>query len=164
MFYESGKTAVGEIGAGISSKFVEYGTVAALQQDIRYIGGDVSAPRNSQQMRRGLAAGDFDKILIAEPCRLRQYRLCYRNVVISGETPHDFGWRIIDRANAAAEFRERFSLYPLDEVAQDVIENFDLLIIEPIRVSNKEIGNTPQRVDAFVLGAALDRVFQLANK
>jgi hypothetical protein len=76
----------------------------------------------------------------------------------------DLDWGIIDWSKAPTQFGERLSLYSLEEVAQDVIEHVDLLIIKPIGVRNKEISDTPQRVDTFVLGAAFDRVFQLRNK
>jgi hypothetical protein len=49
-------------------------------------------------------------------------------------------------------------------MSQDIVENVDLPITEPIRIRNKKIGDAPQCVDAFVPGAAMDRVFQLSNK
>ncbi len=95
---------------------------------------------------------------------MRQYWFCNRDVVIASETAHDFDRGIIDWSKAPAQFGERLSLYSLDEVAQDVIEHVDLLIIKPIGVRDKKISDTPQRVDTFVLGAAFDRVFQLGDK
>src|SRR5580704_2386408 len=115
-------------------------------------------------MRRRLGRGDFDKILVVKAARLGQNRFCHRDVVIPSETADDFDWRVIDWAKAAAQFCERLSLDSLDEVAQDVVEYFDLLIIKPIGIRDEKISNTPQRVDALVLGAASDRVFQLGDK
>ena len=139
-------------------------TVPSLQQNICDVRANLRTPRNRQQMRRRLGRGDFDKIFVVEACRLRQYWFCNRDVVIASETAHDFDGGIIDWSKAPAQFGERLCLYSLDEVAQDVIENVDLLIVKPIGVRNKEIGDTPQRVDTFVFGAAIDRVFQLRNK
>jgi hypothetical protein len=70
----------------------------------------------------------------------------------------------MDWGEAPAKLFERFALDPLNEVAKDVVEHVDLLIVEPIRIGNKEVGDPPQRIDALVLGAALDRVLKLGNQ
>ena len=87
----------------------------------------------------------------------------YRDVVVSGELANDVGWRLIDLGKAPAKFLECLSLYPFDEVAQEVVEDLDLLIVEPVRVGNKQVGDPAQRIDPLVLGAALDRVLKLRD-
>ena len=110
------------------------------------------------------ATGNIDEIAVAEPQRGRQNRLGHCYVVVPGQPPHDFDRRIVDWTEAPAEFRQRFTLDSLDQMSKDVIENVDLLIAEPIGIRDKQVGNAPQRFDALVLGAALDRVFQVGDK
>src|SRR6202042_1336759 len=100
-------------------------------------------------MRWCLGGGNLDKILVVKAWRLRQYWFCHLDIVISSEAAHDFDWRVMDWPKAPAQFRECLALYSLDEVAQDVIEHADLLIIKPVRVGNKKIGYTSQRVDTL---------------
>ncbi len=111
-----------------------------------------------------LGVGDFDEIAVGKTRGLRQDRRRHRDIVVSGELPNDVVGRLMDRCKAPAELLERLSLDPLDEVAQDVVEHVDLLIVEPVRIGNKQVGDPPQRIDAFVLGAALDRVLKLRNQ
>ena len=47
---------------------------------------------------------------------------------------------------------------------QDVVEHVDLLIVEAVCVGDEQVGDAPQRIDAFVLGAAFDRVLQFGDK
>jgi hypothetical protein len=110
-----------------------------------------------------LGVSDFDEIAVGQARGLRQDRRRHRDIVVSGELPNDVAWRLIDRCKAPAKLLERLSLYPLDEVAKDIIEHIDLLIVEPIRIGNEKVGDPPQRIDAFVLGAALDRVLKVGN-
>ncbi|HMG79480.1 MAG TPA: hypothetical protein VK591_12415 [Xanthobacteraceae bacterium] len=135
-----------------------------MQQDVGHRGADLRAAGNRQEMGLRLGAGDFDEIAVGQARGLRQDRRRHRDIVVSGEPTNDVARRLIDRGKAPAELLERFALYPLDEVAQDVIEHIDLLIVEPIRVGNKKVGDPPQRVDTFVLGAALDRVLKLGDQ
>ncbi len=143
---------------------MKYITVAAMQQDVGHRWSDLRAAGNRQEMTLRLGAGDFDEIAVGETGGLGQDRRRHCDVIVSGELPNDVAWRLIDRRKAPAELFERFSLYTLDEVAQDVIEHIDLLIVEPVRIGDKEVGDPPQRVDTFVLGAALDRVLKLGNQ
>src|ERR1700719_938048 len=135
-----------------------------MQQDVGHRRADLRAAGNRQEMALRLGVGDFDEIAVGKARGLRQNRRRYRDIVVSGELPNDVTWRLIDRCKAPAELLERFSLYPLDEVAKDVIEHIDLLIVERIGVGNKKVGDPPQRVDPLVLGAALDRVLKLGNQ
>ncbi|MGA8498331.1 MAG: hypothetical protein WB764_22785 [Xanthobacteraceae bacterium] len=135
-----------------------------MQQHVGHRRADLRAGGNRQEMGLRLGAGDFDEIVVGKARGLRQDRRRHRDIVVAGEPPNDVGRRLIDRCKAPAEFLECFALYALDEVAQDVIEHIDLLIVEPVRVGNKQVGDPPQRVDTFVLGAALDRVLKLGNQ
>src|SRR5580704_11465717 len=143
MFYKCRKSTLGKSGASIARKLVEYLSIPALQQDIRYVCGDLRPSRYREQMRRRLGAGDFDKIFVVKARGLRQDRFCHRDIVVPRETAHDFGWSIVDWSEAPAQFCERLTLDPLDEVAQYVIEHVDLLIIQAVCARNKKIGYAP---------------------
>src|SRR5580698_2984151 len=135
-----------------------------MQQDVGHCRADLRAAGNRQKMALRLGAGDFDEIAVGKARGLRQDRRRHRDIVVSGELPNDVAWRLIDRSKAPAKLLERFSLYSLDEVAQDVVEYIDLLVVEPIYIGNKKVGNPPQRIDTFVLGAALDSVLKLGDQ
>jgi hypothetical protein len=49
-------------------------------------------------------------------------------------------------------------------VPENVVEDFNLLIGEPVGIGDKQIGHAPKRIDAFVFRSALDRFFELDNK
>jgi hypothetical protein len=115
-------------------------------------------------MSRSLGARDFDKIGIAQPRRRCQDLLGDDDVVVPGEPSHDVDGRIVDWPKAPTEFGQRFTFDSLDQMSQDVVENVDLLITEPISIRDKQVGNASQRFDTLILRAALDCVFQLGNK
>jgi hypothetical protein len=70
----------------------------------------------------------------------------------------------MDRREAAAELGERLRFDSLDQVPENVVEDVDLLVGQPIRIGDKQISNAPQRIDALVFRSALDRFFQLDDK
>jgi hypothetical protein len=161
VLHQGCEAVLGKTCARISGEFVKHVTVAAMQQDVGHRRADLRAAGNRQKMALRLGVGDFDEIAVGKARGLRQDRSRDRDIVVSGKLPDDVAWRLIYWCKAPAKLLERFSLYPFDEVAYDVIEHVDLLIVEPIRIGNKKVGDPPQRIDAFVLGAALDRVLQL---
>ena len=115
-------------------------------------------------MALGLGVGDVDQIVVAETARLRQDWRRHGYIVIPGELPHHFEWCVIHRCETLAELGERATLDPLDQVVQDVVEHVDLLIVETIGVGDEKVGDAPQSVDAFVLGAAFDSALQFGDK
>jgi hypothetical protein len=138
--------------------------IATLQKRVRHARRDLLAARNRQHVALGFGVGDLDQIAVAQPARLRQDRLRHRNVVVAGELADDFDGRIVERSKPLTELRERFAFDPLDQMAQDIIEHVDLLVVEAIGIGDEQIGNAPQRIDALVLGAALNGVLQLGNQ
>ena len=115
-------------------------------------------------MRLGFAVGDFDQILVAEPGRVRHDWLGNRDVIVPGELLHHIERRVADRPEPGAELGDGRALDLADQTSKDAVKQFDLLFVEPIRGADKQIGDTPHRVDAFIRGAAFDRVLQLGNK
>jgi hypothetical protein len=49
-------------------------------------------------------------------------------------------------------------------VPEDVVEDFDLLVGEPISTGDEQIGHASERVDALLFRSAFDRFFELDNK
>ena len=143
MFHKRSKAGVRKVGAGIAGEFVKDLLASAFQQNISDHRGDLRSLRNRQQVPLGLGIGDVDQIAVGEAGRLRQYRRCYRNVVIPGETPYDVDGSVADRRQTLAQFRERSSLDPFDQMSQDVVEHADLLIVEAIGILYEKIGDAP---------------------
>ncbi|MET1046777.1 MAG: hypothetical protein ABWX70_08765 [Hyphomicrobium sp.] len=63
-----------------------------------------------------------------------------------------------------AQFRQGARFHTFDEVTEYVIKDFDLIAVQSIAGSQKQIGYPPQRVDPTVLAAALNRLFKLGDK
>ena len=95
---------------------------------------------------------------------MREYWFGDGNVVVPGDTFYHRVGRVMYRPKALTELCKSLSFNPFDEMSQDVIKDSDLLIVEPIRIRDEEIGNTTQRINTLVLGAALNRVLQLGDK
>ena len=102
--------------------------------------------------------------MVAETARLCENWRRHGNIVIPGELSHHFERSVIHRCETLAELGERAALDALDQVVQDVVEHVDLLIVKTIGVGDEQVGDAPQRVDAFVLGAAVDRALQFGDK
>ena len=111
-----------------------------------------------------LAIGDVNKIGVGEPRRLPQDGRRNRNVVIARKPPYDLDRRIIHRRQPLTEFGESLALNSLDQVAQDIVKNLNLLIAEPVGIGDEKIGDAAQGIYAFVLRAALDGIFQFSNQ
>jgi hypothetical protein len=99
-------------------------------------------------MRLRFAIGDFNQIAVAELRRSFQYRVGNCDVVVPRKSAQHLGRRVVDRRETVAKLGPRPRFDPLDQVSEDFIEDIDLLITEPIRIGNKEVGDTPQSVDA----------------
>jgi len=87
------------------------------------------------------------------------------DIVVAGKLAHHLDGSVMDRRQTAAELGERLCFNSLDQVPENVVEDVDLLVGQPIRLGDKQISNAPQRIDAFVFrSVASDRLFQLDDK
>jgi hypothetical protein len=153
-----------EAGARIRGECVEHVLVSPLQQDIRHCSPDLRARRNRKQVCLRFCAGNFDQIAVAEPRRGPQDGFSNTDIVVAGELAHHLDGGVMDRRETAAELGERPFFNSLDQVPENIVEDVDLLIGQPIRLGDKQISNASQRIDAFVFRSALDRLFQLDDK
>jgi hypothetical protein len=119
---------------------------------------------NHQQVRLRFCAGDFHQVAVAQPRRGGENRFGDGDVVIPGKLADHLERSVVDRRQTAAELSQRLRFYPLDQMPENVVENFDLQIGEPIGVGKKQIGHAPKHVDALVFRAALDRFLEFGDK
>jgi hypothetical protein len=95
---------------------------------------------------------------------LSRNRPGHRDLVVPGKPAHQFDGRISDRRQTRAERDHRFSFDPIGQAVQDVTQQRNLLIVEPIGIGNEQIGNTPKRVHAPFIRAAVNGDFELNDK
>ena len=164
MSHQGLEAARGEVGARILGERMEDVLVTPLQQDIGHHGADLRACGNREQVRLRFCAGDFDQIAVTETRGGRQNRFGDDDVVVAGKSAHHLDGGIMNWRKAAAELGERPGFDSLDQVPENVVEDVDLLVGQPIRIGDKQISDAPQRIDALVFRSALDRFFQLDNK
>src|SRR4029077_20816655 len=111
-------------------------------------------------MRLTLVFGDVHQVGIGDPCLL-QYRTGNRDIVIPGERADDTGRRVGKWRDPAREFGKRLGLDLLDQTADDVVEQGDVLRVEAGSAVKEKGGNPAQCLRALFRRAMLDDVFQL---
>ena len=99
-------------------------------------------------MRLALGLGDVDQIGFGKPSRMLQHRPGDRDVVVLGEPPHHLDRRIADRRKAIGEFRARLDFDLVDQAAEHVVEQTDVLLVEPARAVQEECRDALERVGA----------------
>jgi hypothetical protein len=99
-------------------------------------------------MRLTLVLGDVHQVGIGDPCLL-QYRTGNRDVVIPGERADDTGRRVSKWRDPAREFGKRLGFDLLDQAADDVVEQGDVLRVEAGSAVEKKGGNSAQRLRAL---------------
>jgi hypothetical protein len=115
-------------------------------------------------MRLALGLGDVDQVGFAEPARLLQHRPGDRDVVVLGEPAHHLDRRIADRGEAIGELGARFRLDLGNQAAEHVVEQPDMVLVEPARPAQEECRDALERVGAPLGRAGLDDVFELRDR
>lgn len=144
------EAARGEVGARILGERMEDVLVTPLQQDIGHHGADLRACGNREQVGLRFCAGDFDQIAVTETRRGRQNRFGDDDVVVAGKPAHHLDGGVMNWRKTAAELGERPRFDSLDQVPENVVEDVDLLVGQPIGIGDKQISDAPQRIDALV--------------
>src|SRR5262245_12930007 len=81
-----------------------------------------------------------------------------------GEMPNDSERSVRDRRQPLAELGQDSRLDMSDHPQQHVVEQLDLLGTVLVRMVQKEVGHAPQRYNALVARAGVDRLVQLRNE
>jgi hypothetical protein len=95
---------------------------------------------------------------------LAEHRARDRDLVVMGELPDNLVRRLVDRGKPFCKLRARLHLHPRNHVGEDVVEKFDLLVVELLRLEQEQVGDTPQRVHPLVAGPVTDGVLQLVHQ
>ncbi len=93
-----------------------------------------------------------------------EHRAGDRDIVVLGERAHHAFRRVGNRRQPAREFGQRLGLDLLDQVADDVVEQRDMVVVEHGGAVDEQGRNAAQRLGAFLRRAVLDHLFQLGKQ
>jgi len=72
--------------------------------------------------------------------------------------------RVRDRRDAARQFRQRLDLDLLDQIADDLVKQRDVLCVEGRSAFKKKIGDAAKGFSPFFCRAVLDHLFQFRKQ
>ena len=101
-------------------------------------------------MPLALGLCDFNQVIRCQTLRLRQHRSCDSDVIMTRKLPHDIGRRIVNRRQSSAEFNQCPQLDPGNQVPKNVVKHLDLRFIEPVCITQKQIGDPPEGFQTFL--------------
>ena len=90
------------------------------------------AAGQGEEMGLSLAAGDIDQILLFQARGSRQHRTGHDDIVVLGEPAKDFERGIRRSAQAARQIGLGLGLDFLDQAAEDVVEQTDMVFLEMV--------------------------------
>ena len=105
-----------------------------------------------------------EEIAVGQARRLLQHRAGHRDIVVLGEAAHQPQRRVADRRQPVGQFRPRLGLDLVDQAAEDVVEQVDVIFIELAGAVQEQVGDLLQRLGPAFRGAALDDVFQFRDQ
>ena len=115
-------------------------------------------------MRLALGLGDVHEVGIRHR-RLLQHRPGDRDVVVLGELADNTRRRIGHRRDTARQLRQRLGLDLLDQAADDVVEQRDMVVVEhALAPSRNKVGDAAKRLGPLFRRAVLDDVFQFGKQ
>ena len=124
----------------------------------------MARPEIASRVFLALGLGDLDQVGVGQPRRLREDRARDLDLVVLREPAHHLDRGVVDRRKVPAQLGERADLHALDQVHQNIVEDLDLLLVEPVAVVQEQIRHPPQRFDALFRGAALQRILEIGNR
>ena len=124
--HQSRECIVRQLGVPVVRDRARHLAITALDKNVGECLVDAEARRHCQQMRLALVLGDVHEVAIGKP-RLLEHRTGDRDVIVLGERADDAGRRVGDRRDAAREFGQRLRLDLLDQAADNVVEQRDVL-------------------------------------
>ena len=143
------KPVVGNAGAAVFGDAARDLAIAAPHQHIGDRLAERPARRDGLQMRLAFGLGEIDQIGFGQARRQLQHRAGDGNIVVIGERAQHLHRRIGDRRQADGEFGARLGLDFLDEQAEDVVEQVDMLVVVGAGAVEKQRGNALQRLGAL---------------
>ena len=108
-------------------------------------------------------AGDLGQRLVRDIGLLKD-RAGNRDVFVARQAVDDVRRRIADRRQPAAQFGERRAVGLLDQPADDVVENGDVLVGKRFRTIDEQIGHAPQHGQMLRARRALQRRIELRDQ
>ena len=110
-------------------------------------------------MRLALGLGDIFEIRVAD-MSLLEHRAGDGDIVVLGKRHHHARRRIRHRREPARQFGQRLDLDLLDQAADDVVEQRDVVFVEAGGAVEKKAGDTAQGFGPLFRRAMLDDLFQ----
>ena len=107
---------------------------------------------------------NLDKVFIGQPAGLAEDRAGNRNFLVPCELANELARRLSDRRQACAQLHQSPALDALYQMDQHIVENADLLLIETIRVVEKQVGYPAQSLNALFRGTSRYRFFKLEDQ
>ena len=148
----------------IIGKVADHFTVAAFDQDVGDGFADFGAAGDREQMCLTFALGNFDQRLVVEALRQSEQGAGYGDVVVLRQLTHDTGRSIVHRRKLYRKLGACFGFDLGNQLAEDVVEKLNMIVIEVRGAIDKQIGDPLQRRGALFPRAVLQHVFQLRNK
>jgi hypothetical protein len=139
-------------------------SVAPRQQEIGDHRRDVRALRDREKMRGSHARRDGREVGIGKSGRAAQHWSGNPDVVVSRQTPDHTSRCALDRRDALRDSLQRIAFDLFDQALEHVVEQRDLLGVEPTGVIDEEIGHPLRHLGAPAGRAVSDRLFKLRDQ
>src|ERR1700753_1972523 len=110
-----------------------------------------------------LVPGDLHQRPGGQAPRTRQYGAGDRDLVVPRQAFDNPRRSIGHRRKDGAEFGLHPAFDACDEMAQNVVETLDLLLVQALRVVEEKVRDLPKRFDPLGGGAASDGLLQFIN-
>jgi hypothetical protein len=158
------ETVLGEASIAVVRHAVHDVATPAPHQHVRHRLGNAGPLGNGEQVRLALGLGNIDEIGLGEPRRLLEHRAGDRDVVILREPPYHVDWRIADGCEPVGQLGTRLGLDLADQSAEHLVEQSDMIVVEPAGAIEKKGGDALERLGAPLGRAVLNHLFQFRNE
>ena len=157
---ETVEASLGNAGAAIIRNASSDIAISAAHQHVRHRLTQRAPPRDRVQMRLTLGLGQVDEISFSEPYCLFQHRPGDRDIVVVGETPQHFDWRVAHGCETVRELGASLVLDLLDQQPKYLVEDIDVLVVVVAGAVNKESCDTLQASRSVFDGSRAERPLQ----
>ena len=119
--------------------------------------------RDGQQVLRPPQIGDLDQVAFRQPGGFRQNRGCDGYFLMIGKLTDGFPRSGFRTRKRGAELRQRPRFHLLHETDKDVVEDADLVFVQPVGIGQEQIGDLAKHLEPPLRRAALHRTFQFRD-